>query len=225
MRIPQSTLPFIIISILHLIGHGANLEMLHMGTKPFLIPALAFHFWKSCISTPLNKFIYGALLFSWLGDSLLIFADFNGMFFMAGLISFLLAHIFYVIMNMNFVNDGNSKLVFKWPAIFFIAYGILVFSQLLKSLGDMTIPVAIYTSVICIMGITAYGRNGRTADSNYRLVLLGAILFIISDTTLAFNKFNSPFENSGIIVMATYLGGQLLLVEGYRRFIQGLKTN
>jgi uncharacterized membrane protein YhhN len=225
MKIPQSLIPFVLFSILHLAGHAAGIEMLHMGTKPFLMPTLGFYFWKVCIKTPLNKFVYAALIFSWLGDSLLIFSDYNGLFFIAGLIAFLIAHIVYIIMNLNFVNDGNSKLVFKWPALFFIAYGILVFSQLVENLGLLTLPVAIYTSVICIMGITAYGRIGRTSNADYRLVIGGAISFIISDSLLAFNKFGAPIGNAGFWVMITYLGGQLLLVQGYMRFINGLKAD
>ena len=223
MKLSKWLMPFIWVSVIHLFAHAADLDFLDQLTKPLLMPMLALYFWKSCISTPLNNFVFAALFFSWLGDTLLIFAYYNELFFIAGLIAFLIAHITYVLMNLNFVNDGNSRLVFKWPALFFILYGVLVFSQLLESLGALTIPVAIYTSVICIMGITAFGRINRTGNLDYRFVVGGAGLFIVSDTLLAFNKFNAPIGSAGLWVMLTYLIGQFLLIEGYKRFILDLK--
>lgn len=223
MKIPQSLLPFIIISILHLIGQIFDQEMIHMATKPFLIPALAFYFWKACINTPLNKFAYAALFFTWLGDSLLIFTEIDGLFFIAGLAAFLIGHIVYIIINMNFVNDANSKLVFKWPALLMLLYGGWFFSYIVDHLGALLVPVAAYCAVITIMGITALGRNKRASKESFVLVLVGASLFILSDSVIALNKFRGPVELSGPIVMSTYLTAQFLLVEGYRRFITGLK--
>lgn len=222
MNLKKSLFPFVLLSLLHLIGHLLGQETLHMGTKPLLMPALGFYFWKECPVTPLNKFVYLALLFSWLGDSLLIFSDYKELFFMMGLIGFLIAHIVYIIMNLNFVNDGNSRLVFKWPSLAFILLGILIFSQLLENLGSMSIPVAIYTSVICMMGITAYGRADRTQPTDYRLIMAGALLFIISDSILAFNQFKQPIAFAGIWVMTSYLAGQYLLIQGYLCFIKEL---
>ena len=49
--------------------------------------------------------------------------------------------------------------------------------------------------------------------------------FIISDAVIALNKFSSPVEWSGPIVMTTYLAAQFLLVKGYKEFINGLKTS
>lgn len=225
MKAPKTLLPFIFLSLLHLIGHAAGQETIHMGTKPLLIPALAFYFWKTCIPTPLNKFVYGALFFSWLGDSLLIFSELDGLFFIGGLVTFLLAHIVYVIMNINFVNDGLSKIVFRWPSVIIVIYGLIVFSLLKPNLAELTIPVAIYISVICMMGITAFGRSGRSRDNDFRWVMAGAILFMASDSILAFNKFNAPIANASIWVMTTYLAAQLLLVKGYKEFINGLKAS
>lgn len=225
MKITKSLLPFLILSLIHLIGEFLEIPVIHDGTKPLLIPALGYYFWKECLNTALNKFVYSALFFGWLGDCFLIFVPMNGVFFLLGLGGFLMAHIIYIIMNINFVEEGQSQLVFKWPALLMIIYGGLFFTNIIDSLGELMIPVAIYCAVISIMGLTAVGRMKRTTKESFLLVLIGAFLFIISDSVIALNKFRGPVEFSGPIVMITYLAAQFLLVEGFRKFILGLKHN
>ncbi len=215
--------PFAILSAVHLLGQFLEEPLIHDVTKPFLIPALAYYFYKTCIQTPLNKFVYAALFFSWLGDVLLIFSGQNAMFFITGLIAFLIGHLVYAFMNINFVNDSNAKPVFKWPAVFVGGYGLFFFTYLKDVLGEMMIPVAIYCAVICIMGITAIGRWKRTDKNSFNLVLIGAILFITSDSVIGLNRFMGPVAFAGPIVMSTYLLAQYLLVKGYTAFIEGLK--
>ncbi|MFM8740122.1 MAG: lysoplasmalogenase family protein, partial [Cytophagales bacterium] len=55
---------------------------------------------------------------------------------------------------------------------------------------------------------------GQTSDKSFFLVMLGALLFMVSDSLLAVNKFLNPFEFSGIAIMATYCAAQYLIVEG-----------
>jgi hypothetical protein len=49
------------------------------------------------------------------------------------------------------------------------------------------------------------------------MVLAGAFLFVISDSSIAINKFSHHFANAGIVVMTTYLIAQYLIVLGYIR--------
>lgn len=223
MNLHRSLFAFVAIAIIHLMGQILEIPEIHDGSKPFLVPLLAYYFSKTCIKTPLNKFIYGALFLSWLGDCFLIFVPLNGLFFMLGLGAFLLSQIAYVIININFVEEGESRLVFKWPALIFILYGMVFFSWIIDYLGLLTLPVSIYGAVITLMGVTAIGRLGRTERSGAMLVITGAALFILSDSVIAYNKFVNSIEYSGPLVMSTYIAAQFLLVEGYRRFIVGLK--
>ena len=223
MKIRSELFPFLIISVVHLIGQFLEEPLIHDVSKPFLIPALAYFYYRSCIKTPLNKFVYGALFFSWLGDVLLIFSGFDSLFFITGLVGFLIAQLIYAFMNINFVNDGNAKPVFIWQAFFVTVYGIIYFILIKESLGAMLIPVAIYCAVITLMGITAVGRLNRTCKKSFNLVLIGALLFIASDSVIGLNRFSGPVEYAGPIVMSTYLLAQYLLVKGYTTFIEGLK--
>ena len=108
-------------------------------------------------------------------------------------------------MNINFVEDGQSQLAFKWPALLIIVYGGLFFTYIIDSLGGLMIPVAIYRAVITIMGITAVGRIKRTTRESFLLVLIGAFLLITSDSVIALNKFREPMEMAEPIVISTYL--------------------
>src|SRR5262245_61343937 len=84
---------FILILLVELVGIQMNNETIQFICKPLLMPVLIFYF----LSQAKNKWIVGALLFSWIGDVLLMFQENNSSFFLFGLVSFLLAHICYII--------------------------------------------------------------------------------------------------------------------------------
>ena len=225
MSLPKSLIPFLLLSIIHIIGQFLEITLIHDASKPLLIPSLGYYFYMSCIRSPLNKFIYAVLFLSWLGDCFLIFVPVDHLFFLLGLGAFLLAQIVYIIINLNFVNDGQTRLIFKWPSVLVILYGMALFLYLVDDLGEMTIPVAIYAAVITMMGVTAFSRIGRTEHRKAAImVFLGASSFIISDSIIAINTFSQPLDWEGPFVMTTYLLAQFLLVTGYLKFIDGLRT-
>jgi uncharacterized membrane protein YhhN len=45
-------------------------------------------------------------------------------------------------------------------------------------------------------------------------ILVGAIIFVSSDSILAFNKFYEPVVLSSFLIMITYLVAQYLIVSG-----------
>jgi uncharacterized membrane protein YhhN len=51
-------------------------------------------------------------------------------------------------------------------------------------------------------------------------MMMGALLFVASDSVLAVNKFYQPFEAAGIIIMLTYGLAQLLIVKGTIKYEQ-----
>jgi uncharacterized membrane protein YhhN len=52
--------------------------------------------------------------------------------------------------------------------------------------------------------------------------LTGAILFVLSDSAIAINKFGHNFSGFSIVVMTTYLAAQYLIVTGYIRQYRSL---
>ena len=71
--------------------------------------------------------------------------------------------------------------------------------------------------VLMAMVATAALRYGRTNPDSYLLVVCGAILFMVSDSILAINKFNTSFPMAAPAIMLTYILGQYLMVEGVIR--------
>lgn len=76
----------------------------------------------------------------------------------------------------------------------------------------MKIPVAMYALCIALMVIVA--ATGNSASPAYRFIFGGAVLFIISDGLLAWNKFVSPFPLADQAVMLTYMLAQFFIVSG-----------
>ena len=220
MTFSKKLLPFIFLSLLHLIGLFTENNSIEMITKPLLMPGLLFYFISTTPKSPLNNYIILALVFSFLGDTLLMFAEQNSFFFLAGLIGFLIAHIVYIVINMSAKNVYEKGLKPQWQDIFFVIYGLIMFSVIKGGLGEMYFPAMAYTVIICLMAITARKRWKKSDGESFWLVMIGASFFLISDSLLAINKFVGEFELSRQAIMLTYLLAQYALVEGYKRFIE-----
>jgi len=127
--------------------------------------------------------------------------------FVAGLVSFLIGHLFYIA---AFTHGGPPR--FPLPSLIaFILYGILIYAILYPHLGDMKIPVLVYVTVILVMGWRAWERWRRTGSTSGLIALFGALLFIISDSVLALNKFREHFYIGRALNLATYFAAQWLI--------------
>ena len=148
-----------------------------------------------------------ALFFSWLGDILLMRPG-EG-FFMGGLAAFLSAHVCYIWI---FTRGATFYPLRVLPFLVYVA--LLLVGPLNGKVPDnLQIPVYAYVIVITAMGSVASLRN--TQRPGYELVLIGSILFILSDSFLALNKFSSPLPLAGFWVMLTYGLAQYFIVRGY----------
>ena len=81
--------------------------------------------------------------------------------------------------------------------------------QLFPHLGDMLTPVAAYLFIILVMGISA-----ALGAANHALVIAGALLFILSDSLIAMNRFLTPVPLSGFLIMMTYYLAQFSITFG-----------
>ena len=148
-----------------------------------------------------------------MGDILLLFVFKDGLFFIFGLVSFLIAHLFYVYLFIKELKRAGGKLALKQPGLTFIILFLVGFYALLSPhLGDLQIPVIIYALVICLMLYIAYLLYPQWTKPSSIFLLTGAIAFVISDFLLAINKFYAPFPNAGFFIMITYLYAQGALV-------------
>jgi uncharacterized membrane protein YhhN len=182
---------------IHLLGEyliikGKAGDLIEYLTKPFLMPLLAAFYVASALdtSTPINWWFVAGILGGFLGDFFLMLPDKSGKntSFKIGLIAFLLGHIFYI---------------------------ISMAPKLLKHTGKMSIPVGVYIVVIVLMGYSTSVLIGIVNLSAVILLIVGAWLFIISDTLNAWHRFVSPIIYERLWVMSTYIAGQFLIVFGF----------
>lgn len=196
------------------------LPSFRFATKPLIVLFLMIYFISSIQLVPglLKWWVAAALGFSWLGDVLLLFEGRDARFFLLGLSSFLLAHVCYIVFFNRIRKEEQMKghiLLF----LFVLVYYAALMQLLSPELGNMKVPVWIYGAVISLMLWVALHLN-RVYHSNSGLfILVGALLFVLSDSALAINKFYWPFKGAGLGIMLTYGLAQWFIVEGSIRWL------
>lgn len=169
-------------------------------TKPLLLPVIIwFYFTYSQQNTcRINRWFLSGLILSFLGDVFLLF----GWGFMPGLGSFLLAHICYIVYFLRV----KKKNVWSWLPFVLLYLGSFIY-YIFPYLDEMKIPVVIY-------GITIATMLYFSIRTYSLLLILGAVLFVISDSVLAINLFVQRSIGKELVVMITYVLAQLMLVLG-----------
>ena len=156
------------------------------------------------------------LFVSMLGDAIIHW-------FLLGLIAFFIAHVSYTI---GFFSVRKPKLnkIQIFLILLTILYGAIFSFLLLPTLSgngnaSLILPVAAYILMITVMYIGAVCTGNKPA-------IIGALLFIISDSILAWNKFVAPVAFADALIMLPYYTAQLLiaislhsLVETKRRIV------
>lgn len=157
----------------------------------------------------LNHFIlFLALAASVAGDVLLALPIENS--FVKGLGAFLVAQITFIILylkNRMPFDEMSSARVTAGSLLWAVA-GVAIFF-LYPHLGDLMIPVFVYTAALVGMATAALFSKFPV-----KLVGLGAILFVISDSVLGARQFLTVPEFTGYIVWATYYLAELLMTLG-----------
>lgn len=131
--------------------------------------------------------------------------DYTLQWFLIGLTSFLIGHIFYIFA----FSSTNERHVPAWAKVILLIYGASMavwIAGTVFSSGDTVLGIAViaYISIILLMGWTAI-RTGSI------FAIIGALLFIASDSYLAINKFVMPLSFSHEIIMLTYYSAQFLI--------------
>lgn len=201
---------FFIVGALNIIGHLLQQNDMARYSKALLMPLLIYYVVESSKGRVSKRILIlvVALIFSWGGDLALIYPE----YFLLGVGLFLVAQISY---SYLFIQSSYQKLKFHTVKVIpYFIYGILLFYLLLPDAGDLRIPIFIYGLCLLTMAALARLREGFTSKGSYQYVLIGSILFLISDSLIAINKFymEVPFER--ILIMGTYIVAQYLIAEG-----------
>ncbi len=153
-----------------------------------------------------SSFLAAALLLSALGDVLL---EMGRAYFLLGLAAFLTSHIVYILLFARHRDRANQVTPqMLWPVVLSV-YGTAFAVWLAPSLGDMRVPVVCYIAALITMVATASRANYRS-----RLVFLGALLFLLSDSLLGAGKFKLQLPWSPPAIWITYYLGQCCIALG-----------
>jgi len=211
---------FLIIVVGDLIGEFYQMIWIDYSFKPFIMIWIGAYFLLNSkgIDKSVVKLAILAFLFSWLGDMFLMFGDKGFFYFILGLASFLVAQIVYSFLFLRTINlSGNLPFLKKNPfwLMVYMAYGLILYIILYNHLdGVLKIAVFVYMLAILCMSSMALNRYGNGHPISFSYVFTGSLLFIISDSMIAINKFMVPIPYEGIFIMISYISAQYLIMKG-----------
>ena len=202
----------VLLSDLIVIGCGLSPNFRFI-TKPAITITLLVYLLKNVGRYPFQKeYLTMALVFSLIGDVLLLL---NGQFqwyFMGGLLAFLLAHLMYISRFFRLRNLRSINAL--WIAALLLLYASVVLNLIRPNLNELLPYVVAYMVVLLFMVLATSLRKKKLVGPSYYLVFGGSILFMISDSLLAINKFYAPIAHSDLFIMLTYGLAQLLIIHG-----------
>lgn len=157
------------------------------------------------LSTPYAQWVLLALALSLCGDVFLMFGDgarASDRAFIAGLVSFLLAHLAFVAAFLQGIGTPNLP---GWlAAVVFCALGLLF--VLLPRAGALKLPVLVYCLVLAAMVFAAAARHETFDDADSLRAVLGAVLFMVSDSLLGARRFVGRYRFAQALILSTYWG-------------------
>jgi uncharacterized membrane protein YhhN len=159
-----------------------------------------------------DGFLLGvSLLFSSLGD---LFLAIDGeKLFLFGLGSFLIAHLLYIaLFARNWPTPLSATTGQRLLVACLTIYSAAMLWWLWRDLGSLKLPVAVYLSAITTMGAAA-----ALAGFETRWIIIGALLFVFSDSLIAIGKFKSPVGYGNYLVWGSYYLAQVLIAAGFLR--------
>ena len=208
---------FAFIFFLQLLAEYHQLVRLRAVSKPMIVLSLML---LICVTTKLkgrfHKRIFAGLVFALAGDILMMQVTTDLVYFNYGLAAFLICHFCYIsAFYLDFrsapeLDKKGAKLAIALCALCSIGF----YFYIRPHLGPMRLQVLTYTIVISLMLMMAAFRNRRVNRSSFLLIMTGAILFYLSDALLAFNQFVQRFDHAALLVIATYMAAQYLIVMG-----------
>ena len=197
---------FMLFCLIDFFGIYLDKQMMVDFAKPMLMITLFWYYYSN--AKKLNKYFVLGLFFSFLGDILLLGT--GEMYFVFGLLFFLIAHVFYIIIVLKIIQITKPK-EFIIAGVPFLLLFLVLMNVLYAGLGSMKIPVIIYAMTISFFGIVSLILYLQAKTKISLLLLVGVLTFITSDTILALNLFYKKQSFYPLLIMMTYVLAQYLI--------------
>ncbi len=183
-------------------------------TKP--LPAVILAIGAFRATSVANRRLAIGLLLATVGDELLLHDDSTA--FLVGMLCFAAMHGFYIAC---YAALGAFRTALRIPiAIVLVAAVVGVVAIIAPHAGTFAAPLAIYSLLLATMVWFALRLYGNVDVRAGRLIATGALVFMASDTTLAFAKFYPGFPPSGktaeLAIVGSYFLAQILIATGVR---------
>ncbi|HYW56169.1 MAG TPA: lysoplasmalogenase family protein [Polaromonas sp.] len=178
------------------------LKPLTMAIAIILIAARARGSWTD---SRFALYLLAALAASLAGDVLLMVPG----YFIPGLVSFLIAHLFYI----PLFKQGVAWFPNRRALVITLGVGAAMYAFLWSGLEPLLKgAVAAYVLVIALMAGQAIGRATILKDRASLAVATGACVFMVSDALLATDRFVQALPMAQLWVLATYYAAQILIL-------------
>lgn len=179
---------------------------LHWSCKPLattLIFALAWQA-QPAVSLRYRRWILAGIAGSLLGD---IFLMLPQDLFVPGLLAFLLGHLCFLIAFL-----GDSRFAARpFLMLASLGYGAINLQLLWPSIAmPLRLPVVVYVTVLaCMAGQAAvrarvFAMRRDALSVSATRAAIGAMVFLLSDSLLAWNRFHAPIPLADMWVLSTY---------------------
>ena len=211
----------LLMAILAIVGtflHGDG-RWLHWLAKPattLLIAAIAWRV-RDPAQPSYRRAVLAGMLLSCLGDiALMLPMD----AFVPGLVAFLLAHLCYIVAFREGLRAGRGLLA---ASILLGAFAVLNVLGLWPHLpAPMRMPVLAYVVVLASMAMLALARQWRSPQPAVEArsapwAAVGALLFVASDSLLAWDRFAGGLPLASLLVLSTYYGAQYAIARSVKQ--------
>lgn len=191
----MNELYYVITSIIYLLSEIIDDKYIQIIYKPLLMLIL--------YDDAPNMYIKFGVIFGLLGDITLLLKEYNDIYFITGIVFFLILQLFYIIHHLKYKNGIKNR----YSIILIILLGILYYIFVVKDIDTIIlISITIYMILLLTMlYIAMIYQNKR--------IILGSILFVLSDSLIVIDKYRYHWEYNGVIIMLLYIIGQYYIVK------------
>jgi uncharacterized membrane protein YhhN len=165
----------------------------------FIVAAIGF----GALESRYGNIVLGGLILGAIGDVCLLGSGKKS--FIAGLVSFLLGHVAYVV---AFSSLSISPLAALTAAIVMAAFMVAVARWVFPHAPDMRIPIGVYMLVIAAMCVVAIGAGVAGAPW---MIPVGALMFTASDIAVVRDRFVAPGFANRLWGLPLYYAAQLII--------------
>lgn len=213
--LPVLTVVSALLSIVALCQLGLPHELAFVA-KPLTTVLIILFAWPRGADQPrMQRLLRAGLVFSLGGDIALLWPE-QG--FLPGLVSFLIAHLCYIL---GFTSQGRLARP-AWPfAMFALIAGVILYRLWPGIPEPLRLPVLVYVLCLGSMAAQAWSwwraSQGSASEALARNAAWGGTLFLLSDSLIAINKFAGALPLASLWILASYWTAQWLLASSLRK--------